>query len=114
MSSNYYIKIICLENCNYSINAINILKSLNISHKIIYVDDKSKELYKNNLIFTYPQIYLKKKNSKGNLLLGGYEDLVYSITNLNHTNLTKLKIKEFINKYKWSKKSTLRFIQLLN
>jgi len=114
MSSNYYIKIICLENCSYSISAVNLLKSLNISHKITYVDYNSKELYKNNLISTYPQIFLKKNNSKGNLFLGGYDDLVYSINTLKYDNLNKLKIKEFINKYKWSRKSVLRFIQLLN
>jgi len=114
MNLNYYIKIICLENCSFSLNALNILKSLNIPHKVYYIDTNSKELYKNNLLSTYPQIFLKKRNSKGNLLLGGHDDLVYAISTLKNNELNKNNIKEFINKYKWSNKSVLRFIQLLN
>jgi len=114
MSSNYYIKIISLENCKYSLDSVNILKSLNIPHKVIIIDNLSKELYKNNYISTYPQIFFKKYNSKGNLLLGGYDDLVYSITTFKTNNINKTNIDQFINKYKWSKKSVIRFIQLLN
>ena len=113
--NNYYLKIISLNNCPYSDKAKIIINENKIPTKIINVDYENKELYKNNNINTYPQIYLNKKGSKSNLLLGGFTDLSESINNFKYlnSNLDNYII-NFMDKYKWSKKATLRFIQLIN
>ena len=72
----YFLKIFLLKDCPYSIAAKDLLqniKNLNITN----VNHNEKEKYKTKLISTFPQIYLKKKNSKGSLLLGGYSDLKF-------------------------------------
>lgn len=112
--NNYYIKILALQNCMYSLNSIKLLNDNKIPHKIVDIDNNNKELYKNNLISTYPQIFLKKKNTKGNLLLGGFNDLNLFLNKFKNNKLNKDDIEEFCNKYNWSRKATLRLIQLVN
>jgi glutaredoxin len=111
--NNYYIKAILLDSCPYSAKANRLLFKYNIPHEILYVTNETKDIYKTQYISTYPQIYLNKLNNKGNLLLGGYTDLKNFI-NTFRSNITLHNITTFMKDYKWSKKSTLRLIQLIN
>jgi len=112
--NKYFIKAILLEKCVYSMEAKNLLDKYNISHQIIMVNEKDKELYKTNRIYTYPQIYLNKYDRKGNLLLGGYSDLKLFIENFYEKEYNDITINNFKNKYNWSKKAILRLVQLIN
>jgi len=114
MNNNYYINSIILENCPYSIKADNLLKEYNIPRNIIKVTHNNKHAYKTNQISTFPQLYLKNKLKKDSLLLGGYNDLQYVFNNFKNKQLTNKNIAEFMKKYKWAKKPTLRLIQLIN
>jgi hypothetical protein len=110
----YYIKAILLDNCGYSIASKKLLDLHNIRTEIINVNVLNKIEYKNDQIQTFPQIYLCKDNSLGSLLLGGYDDLSYFISNFKKKTLNDDNIDKFNIKYKWSKKATLRLIQLIN
>lgn len=110
----YYIKAIILDGCPYSIQANNLLEINKIPFKKTMVTYGNKDNFKSSEIQTFPQIYLKKIGSKGSLLLGGYDDLKFSIDLFKNQKLNENNINNFINKYKWSKKATLRLIQLLN
>ena len=111
----YKIKIIVLENCNYSKKALQLLKDNNINHDSIYIDNINKDKYKTNNISTYPQIYLTKQNSIGNLLLGGYNELENVIKLFKNTNNLHENKQIFMNKnINWSNKATLRLIELIN
>ena len=112
--SNYFIKAILLKDCSYSIAAYDLIKNHNIPNQITWVNQEEKQLYKTNDIDTFPQIYLNKFNTKGNLLLGGYTDLNESVNNFKGQPINDSSINQFMEKYKWSKKSILRFIQLIN
>jgi len=112
--SNYYIKAILLDNCSYSIAANNLIKNYNIPSKIININTNEKDKFVTEQIDTFPQIYLKKYNSKENLLLGGYDDLNYFISTFKSQKLSDENIDDFSKKYKWSKKAILRLIQLIN
>jgi glutaredoxin len=108
----YYINIYVIKNCGYSEKALKLLKG--IKHKIVNVDYDKKYIYKNDDINTFPQIYLKKNNSKGSLLIGGSDDLEFIINNIKK----KIDIDSIYNilkkKYKnWSKKAILRLIELI-
>ena len=110
----YYIKAILLQNCPYSDAAKELLDNFKIENKKIIVDFNNKYIHKNENIDTFPQIYLNKYNSNGNLLLGGYDDLKKFIDNFKNKKYSNDKVNQFINEYKWSKKATLRLIQLIN
>ena len=112
--SNYCIKAILLQNCGYSNLAKKILLDNNIKSNIIEINYEDKEKYKTNQINTYPQIYLIKKNSNGNLLLGGCTDLQNVINTFKNKKYDINKVNEFKNKYNWSKKAILRLIELIN
>lgn len=110
----YIIKIILLKGCYYSNLAKQLLLNNNLPCKIIEVDYENKNLYKTDKIQTYPQIYLIKKNSIGNLLLGGCNDLEFIIKTFKNVEYNINNVNNFIEKYKWSKKATLRLIELIN
>jgi glutaredoxin len=110
----YSIKAILLDDCSYSIAAKELLTNLNINHKAINITRDEMDKYITSDIDTFPQIYLKKQNSKGNLLLGGYDDLNNFIQLFKSQKINEKNIKEFMIKYKWSKKSVLRLIELIN
>ena len=110
----YYIKIISLEGCPYSISAENLLTNMKIKHNLIRIKYNDCDKYITDDIQTFPQIYLKKNNSKGSLLLGGYDDLKYSIDLFKGQKLNDNNINNFMKKYNWSKKSVLRLIELYN
>ena len=113
--SDYYLKVILLKECPYSIAADKLLDSNNIHPKKIWVDYNDKEKFITNEYQMFPQIYLRKHGYPNNLLLGGYTDLKEFIETFKNTKLNDTDINNFLNKKKnWSKKSTLRFIQFIN
>lgn len=112
--SSYYIKVLLLENCYYSDSAYKLLLKHNIPNQIIKVSNNNKELYKKSDISTFPQLYLNKYNKKDNLLLGGYDDLNEFIKMFKNVELNQNNINKFMKKYNWSKKATLRLIELIN
>jgi glutaredoxin len=110
----YFIKALLLEGCSYSIATHELIKNHQIPADITWIEQANKENYKNELINTFPQIYLKKINNNGNLLLGGYTELEYFISTFLGQKISETNINNWIEKTKWSKKSTLRLIQLVN
>jgi len=112
--NNYYIKAVLLENCSYSKKASNLLKEHNIEHIQVDVDTNTKDNYKTPFINTFPQIYLCKHNTLGTQLLGGHDDLASFIKNFKKPELDSNKITGFMKQYKWSRRGTLRLIQIIN
>lgn len=112
--NDYYIKVISLENCSYSNKANELLNKYRIKYTRVDVDTQTKDNYKTSLIATFPQIYLCKNNALGTQLLGGCDDLVWFIDNFKKPRLDSNKVTEFMNKYKWSRKGTLKLIQIIN
>jgi hypothetical protein len=55
-----------------------------------------------------------RKDRKGHLLLGGYDNLNDFFTNFKSQELIDNKVEQFMKKYKWAKKSVLRLIELIN
>jgi glutaredoxin len=110
---SYYILNISLENCPHSIAATEILKIHNIKHENIIVNNTNKNIYKSNKINTFPQIYLRRENKNGSLLLGGCSDLKFAIENFKQQKYDTDKVEKFMKKYEWSKKAVLRLIELL-
>jgi len=109
----YYIQLNSLIGCPYSSESENLLKTNKINFKSIHISPSEKHLYKNDQINTFPQIYLKKYNSKGQLLLGGNSDFK-EILNLKNKNLS-IQLHALNQKYpRFSKKTKLRIIELFN
>lgn len=111
--SNYYLQLILLEGCPYSENAYKTVNNYNIKNESIWINDDNKEIYKEKYP-TFPQIYLKKDNSNGSLLLGGNSDLQDFIKLFYKKKYNEKYINEFMTKNSWSKKATLRMIELIN
>jgi hypothetical protein len=112
--NEYYIKVILLEGCPYSIAANNLIYTHGISGQIINVTSTNKDQFKTDIITTFPQIYLCKSNSNGTQLLGGYTDFSEFVTTFKGNRYNEEHINIFMKKYSWSKKATLRLIQLIN
>ena len=83
--SEYFLKIILLEGCPYSI------KVNNIRSDRIHVTPSKKYKYKTKQIDTFPQIYLNDKNSKKSLLFGGHNDFVEFVKNITSKNISLTK-----------------------
>jgi glutaredoxin len=111
----YYINAVILEGCGYSKAANELLeKYSNIKKKYVFVNYNEKDKYKTELIQTFPQIYLKKENSNNNLLLGGYSEL-QNFINTFYGKYNDKQIDDFMEiNPRWSKKGTLRLIELIN
>jgi glutaredoxin-related protein len=109
----YYIKGIMLKNCSYSDAALKLLKTHNIEHNITTINYNNVNNYITNQIDTFPQLYLKKKNEVGNLLLGGYDDLKKFIETFKNKKYSEENVEKFMKEYNWSKKACLRLIELL-
>lgn len=88
----YNLKVIVLENCPYSIAAVELLNNYNIKFQKILVNQNNKDKFKTNEISTFPQIYMINKNEK--ILLGGYSDLeeIINIINSSRTSSRNLDI----------------------
>lgn len=109
----YYIKAVILEECSYSDAALNLLKKHNIKHSIININYNNMNNYITNQINTFPQLYLKKQNDHGNLLLGGHDDLKNFINTFKNRKYSEDNVKKFMKEYNWSKKACLRLIELI-
>ena len=111
----YYLDVISLEGCPFCNALEDLLNKTGIKFNLTKVKYNDKELFKTEQISSYPQIYLKKKNSKINLLVGGYDIFKKIIEKIN----TKPDIKTFVDELKesldpkFNKKSILRLIELL-
>ena len=114
--NNYYIHSVILQNCPYSTAAHKLLKKHSENKTIItLVNDNNKENYKTSEIDTFPQNYLKRYNKNGSLLIGGYTELKELFNLFYKKKYSDNKIKNFLsNNNKWSKKSLLRMIDLIN
>jgi len=112
--SDYYLHAIVLEGCPYSNAALELLNEhKNIKTQIIKVNQTNKDNYKTTEIGTFPQIYLKRNNKNGSLLLGGYDKLEKFFDTFYFNKYSQENVKQYIND-KWSKKSVLRLIELIN
>ena len=113
--SDYFLKVISLENCPYSNAALELIKNNKIKNNTTIISYLDKPKYKTNKIDTFPQIYLSKNYKKETLLLGGYDSLASFITMFKGMPLSEQNINNFIlNNKTWSKKAVLRLIQLIN
>lgn len=115
MLSDYYLYCVILKNCPYSEAAYDLLsKYKNIKKEFTFVEQHNKENYKTEKIKTFPQIYLKKYNSNGTQLIGGY-DSIKNVFNQFYGKYDKNNLKVFLNdNQSWNKKTTLRLIELIN
>ncbi len=111
----YLLKVIVLENCPYSMAAIKLLNNYNIKFKQITVNNNTKHKYKNELISTFPQIYIidNKEDINQKLLIGGYSDIEEIINIINkNKNLNNIK-KNLNKKYNhFDNKRILRIIEI--
>jgi glutaredoxin len=107
----YILKVIVLENCPYSMAAVELFNNYNIEFKQITVNHDTKHKYKTNIISTFPQIYIVDKDEE--LLIGGYSDIEEIINIINkNKNLTNIK-KKINKKYtNFDKKIILRIIEI--
>lgn len=104
----YKLKVIVLENCPYSIGAVELLNNYNVPFDKILVKQNNKEKFKTSEISTFPQIYII--NNTEQLLLGGYSDLEEIIDIINSSkNLDNIK-KNIGEKYKTNHKITIKII----
>lgn len=111
----YYLFVVVLEGCPFSMNAVKLLKKYNINFKHLKVTSNDKDKYKTSEIQTFPQIYLKKKRTEDSLLLGGYTDLKKFFDIFINKKYDEKKVIEFQKKYLlWNKHSVLRLIELIN
>jgi glutaredoxin-related protein len=110
----YYLFIVILENCPFSENVVKLCERHNINFKSLKITLNEKDNYKTADIKTFPQVYLKKDNTKDSLLLGGFSDF----NNFINTFHKKYDQKDLINFQKqyslWNKKSILRVIEIIN
>jgi glutaredoxin len=111
----YYLFVVTLEDCPYSMAAIDLLNSFKIKYKHLKVNRNEKEKFKTVEINTFPQIYLKKNKTNDSLLLGGYSNLKEFVDTFINQKYDEKKILQFQNKYLlWHKKPILRLIEIIN
>ena len=113
----YYLKLIYLQDCPYSNAAEQLILNNKIKSKIVKINQNEKDKFKTDYINTFPQIYLEKENSKGSLLIGGYDILKEIYDNVKSKKDLKLiqkNIKDIVKTSNLSKKSILRLVELLN
>lgn len=110
---NYYLQINSLVGCPYSIEVEKLVEKNNINNEINKITNDQKYLFKNDIINTFPQVFLKKYNSNGSILLGGNSDFK-EILNLKSKNIDE-QLNFLSNKFpNLNKKTQLRIIQLFN
>jgi glutaredoxin len=111
--NNYYLIAIILEGCRYSSDAAALIKKYKIPAKIVNITYAEKDKFKSDKISTFPQIYLARYDAKGTMLIGGYDDLNDVVTTFYKKKVND-NVDRFMKKYNWSKKGTLRLIELIN
>ena len=114
----YSLKSIILENCPWSKALDELLKTKKIKSDIIIVNSNTKHKYKNDIIDTFPQLYIV--TNKKELLVGGYTEtkrLLDIINNHSHESpeqrltIIKKKFNELLPNY--TNKEILYLIKLL-
>lgn len=111
----YYIFVVTLEDCPYSLSSLELLNSYKIKYKNLNVKRVDKEKYKTNEINTFPQIYLKKTTTNDSLLLGGYTNLKEFVDTFINKLYKESNVTAFQQKYQmWTKKPILRLIEIIN
>jgi len=110
----YYIHAVLLEGCAYSINAESLLRQYNIKYRSTVLDNTNKDKFKSTQLSTFPQIFLKKHNSNGSQYIGGYDELDELFRTFYKQRLVDSNIIRIQNKYKISRKATLRLVELIN
>jgi glutaredoxin len=111
----YYLFVVTLEDCPYSLSSLELLNSYKIKYKNLNVKRIDKEKYKTNEIDTFPQIYLKKTPSNDSLLLGGYSNLKEFVDTFINKKYSESNIDTFQKKYQlWTKKPILRLLEIIN
>jgi glutaredoxin len=115
MENNYYLYCVILKNCPYSQAAYELLNlKKNIKKEFTFINRSEMDNYKTEFINTFPQIYLKRYNTNGTKLIGGYTELK-NIFDKFENDIDKKNIKIFLeNNISWNKKSLLRLIELIN
>ena len=78
------LKVNYIENCFYSNKLIELLDRNKIKYEKNLVPTELKKKYKNDLIQTFPQVYLIDK--KKSYLIGGYTKFQELFNNKNDTN----------------------------
>ena len=111
----YYLKVISLNGCPYSQAAETFVKENKIKSNIININHDEKVKFKTDKIDTFPQIFLNKQNSSGNVLIGGYSTIKYYYDEIQSNRKSLEAVKKIIKKdnSNLSEKSILRLIQLL-
>lgn len=111
----YYLKIISLEGCPFSEAVNSFVKDKKINSKITTVTQNEKNKFKTDEITTFPQIFLNKEHSSGNVLIGGYSTIksYYDQIQSNKKSLNDVVKKIKKENDKLSEKSILRLVQLL-
>jgi hypothetical protein len=117
--SDYYLYAVILKNCPYSIAGQELINSFNyIKKDFSIIETNEKEKYKTEYISTFPQIYLKRVNTNGTQLIGGYSDFKSIVDTFYHnTDNERIenKVNDFLKKNSsWNKKSFLRLIELIH
>lgn len=72
--SKYFLLAIILQGCPWSMKAQKLLLENNYNCEIQEITYEQKDNWKEKMN-TFPQIYLKKHNSKGSTLIGGFTEL---------------------------------------
>jgi glutaredoxin len=110
----YYLHIILLVNCPYSIKLHDLLKQKKIHFQHIWVPQNEKEKYKTEKIKTFPQVYLKSLSNNDSLLLGGCDFMTDLINNLNNEKIFENLTKDLSNKTKIKLKLILNGHNIIN
>tara|TARA_B100000161_G_C33511641_1_gene396660 strand:+ start:211 stop:552 length:342 start_codon:yes stop_codon:yes gene_type:complete len=112
----YYLKIISLNGCPYSEASEKFVNENKIKSKIFKINHQEKDKFKTEEISTFPQIFLKKEYSSGNILIGGFSTIKSYFDDIHSNKKTLKSVVEKIKRdnSKLSEKSVLRLIQLLS
>jgi len=110
----YYIHTVLLKDCPYSNSAKNLLDKYNIKYTNTIVNHNNKDSFKIDTLQTFPQVFLKKQNNKGSVLLGGYSNLDELFVMFYKQKLDNNKLLLVQNKYNMSKKAVLRLVGVIN
>ena len=108
MLNDYYLYCVVLKNCPYSQAAHELLNSYkNIKKDFTFIERSEMENYKTELINTFPQIYLKRYNTNGTKLIGGYTDFkniidTFKAQNVYYLHVTKYSDYEDRHETMWS------------
>lgn len=110
----YYFYCIFLERCSFSHRAKLLLDKYNIKYSYETVNYEESRKLITDKISTFPQIYLRKENANGSILIGGFTDLNELFNLFHKKEYNEDNVQLIMKKYGFSKKIVLRIIELLN